>query len=107
MAAVYRYIAMEPTPSPSGEVFVSMENFRNAKIQLQSEGAGCQYALNAKLDPAATMWAESPTLPSGTVPPQSSVIVEVQGHYPELRLTFMENAGILTVWVCLSERMEN
>lgn len=86
---------------------IDMESYRDAKIQLQTDGGEVHYVVEACLvdAPAPFVWpvlvAEGQLVQGGTM------LIHIETHYPKVRITLQGDVPTVQMWVCLSDRMEN
>lgn len=97
-----------PLPTPvTPSVVISMEHWRDAKIQIQTDAAPVSYVLEASVVdlPDPSPWPA--VLAGGELQTTAPVILHVQTHYPWLRLTFTGATESISAWICFSDRMQN
>lgn len=104
MGALDIWTAVSANGEPQGSVVVEMNHYRNAKLQLETTGIAT-YEVQARIVGHSGQW--SAPIHTGTVESQWLTLVEVNTHFPQLLLSWTGNTGLLTVYICLSERMEN
>lgn len=88
-------------------ILIDMGHYRDAKIQIQSEGNAVNYVLAAAVVEAVAPGLWPVVLAQGEVNAGSAAILHVNTYYPKLRLSVGGDVGALTVWLCLSDRMQN
>lgn len=83
-----------------------MNGYRNLKIHIDTpSGQGAPYQVVVKGHPEALFW--TPLVDNGTVAAGKAVVVEVQSHYPLVKLMLVGPAVGVLVWVHLSNIMDN
>lgn len=106
MAAFTAFAAPLMPDGGTHSVEIPMSGYRNLKIHIDNpSGQGAPYQVVVKGHPEAMFWA--PLVDNGMVAADKAAIVEVQSHYPLVKLMVMGPAVGVLVWVHLSGIMEN
>lgn len=88
-------------------ILIDMGHYRDAKIQIQSDGNGVDYVLMATVAEIAAPGFLPIVVAQGQVSAGNAMILHVSSYYPRLRLSLTGDLETLQVWLCLSDRMQN
>lgn len=104
MGATETFAAILGTGDAQGSVVVEMGHFRNAKFQFETTGP-VTLELRARLTNLGDTWPAP--VKTGLFAPGATALWEIDSHYPQLLLSWFGNGGTVSVYVCLSEKMQN